>query len=62
MPLHFDGVSTPEKSALLNLHVGWGHLVLIIQAAPNYPTEKLVAALANACRVEGWAFSDYTKK
>ena len=62
MPLHFDGVSTPEKSALLNLHVDWGHLVLIIQAAPNYPTEKLTEALANACRVEGWTFSDHTKK
>lgn len=50
IPLHFDGVSTPEKSALLNLHVDWGHLALIIQAAPDYPTEKLAEALANTCR------------
>ena len=36
-PLHFDEGSTPEKSALLNLHVDWGHLVLIIQTAPDFP-------------------------
>jgi len=58
----FDGVSTLEKSALLNLHVDWGYLVLIIQTAPSFPIEKLTATLADACKIEGWIFSDYTKK
>ena len=57
-PLSFDAVSTPKKTALLNLHVDWDHLVLIIQTAPDYPAEKLKAALADACRLEGWTFSE----
>ncbi len=61
MPLHFDGVSTPEEHAFLNLHVNWGHLVLVIRAAPDCPIEKLTEALANACMEEGWTFSDHTK-
>ena len=56
--LCFDAVSTPKKTALLNLHVDWDHLVLIIQTAPDYPTEKLKAALADACRLEAWTFSE----
>jgi len=47
-PLHFDEGSTPEKSALLNLHVDWGHLVLIIQTAPDFPIKKLAKELADA--------------
>lgn len=60
--LCFDAVSTLKKAALLNLHVDWDHLVLIIQAAPDYPAEKLKAALTDACRLEGWTLSDHTKK
>lgn len=60
-PLSFDAVSTPKKAAFLNLHVDWDHLVLIIQAAADYPVEKLKAALADACRLEGWTFSDAKK-
>lgn len=55
-PLHFDEGSTLEKSALLNLHVDWGHLVLIIQTAPDFPIKKLTKALADACEMEGWIF------
>ena len=62
VPLHFDEGSTLEKSALLNLHVDWGHLVLIIQTAPDFPIKKLTKALADACEMEGWIFSDHTKR
>lgn len=55
-PLHFDEGSTPEKSALLNLHVDWGHLVLIIQTAPDFPIKKLAKELADACEMEGRIF------
>lgn len=61
-PLHFDAVPTMERSALLNPHVDWGHLVLIMQLAPSFPIEKLAEALADACKLEGWIFSDHTKK
>ena len=49
-PLHFDEGSTLEKSALLNLHVDWGHLVLIIQTAPDFPIKKLTKALETRVR------------
>ena len=61
-PLHFDEGSTPEKSALLNLHVDWGHLVLIIQTAPDFPIKKLAKELADACEMEGRIFSGHTKR
>lgn len=61
-PLHFDAVPTMERSALLNPHVDWGHLALIMQLAPSFPIEKLAEALADACKLEGWIFSDHTKK
>ena len=59
---HFDEGSTLEKSALVNLHVDWGHLVLIIQTAPDFSIKKLIKALADACKLEGWIFSDHTKR
>ena len=61
-PPHFDGVSPLEKSALLILHVDWGHLVLIAQTAPDFPIKKLTKALADACELEDWIFSDHTKR
>ena len=61
-PLHFDEGSTLEKSALLNLHVDWGHLVLIIQTAPDFPIKKLAKELADACEMEGRIFSGHTKR
>ena len=62
LPPRFDEVSTLEKSVLLNLHVDWGHLVLIMQTAPDFPTQKLIKALADACELESWTFSDHTKR
>ena len=50
------------ESALLNLHVDWGHLVLIIQTAPDFPIKKLAKELADACEMEGRIFSGHTKR
>jgi hypothetical protein len=58
----FDTASAMEQAALLNLYVDWGHLVLIMQAAPDYPMEKLTAALTDSCKQANWIFSDRTKE
>lgn len=39
-PPHFEVGSTLEKSALVNLHVDWGDLVLIVQTAPDFPSKS----------------------
>ena len=61
-PPHLEEVPAPEKRALVNLRVDWGHPVLIIQTAPDFPIKKLTKALADACELEGWIFSDHTKR
>ena len=61
-PLRFDSGSAAERTALVNLRLDWDHLVLMAETAPHWPVERLTEALSQACALEGWIFSDRTKK
>jgi len=61
LPERIDSIQEIKKSALLNWYIDEAHLVLRFQAAPQFPLQKIKAAIKNGCDSREWRFFDQTK-